>query len=85
MTPHPHDVKELAEVQKRLLESVAKALKPGGRLIYSVCTLTRSETTDVVKAFGEKHPDFVPVFNSFLWPQDHDSNGMFVAEWKKNP
>jgi 16S rRNA (cytosine967-C5)-methyltransferase len=51
-TTTPHDVAELAEVQKQLLQHASGAVKPGGRLIYAVCTLTRSETTDVVSQFN---------------------------------
>jgi 16S rRNA (cytosine967-C5)-methyltransferase len=69
---HPHarwtasrkDVSELAAVQRRLLENVVGALKPGGRLVYAVCTLTRVETSSVVAEFSANHPEleFVPVF-----------------------
>lgn len=60
-TVSPDDVRELAAVQLRMLNAVAGSLKPGGRLVYSVCTLTRSETTDVVKAFSAAHPELEPV------------------------
>ena len=59
-TTTPNDVRELAAIQRTLLEHVAPALKPGGLLLYSVCTLTRSETTDVVAAFSAAHPEFEP-------------------------
>jgi len=88
------DVRELAEVQKRLLANVAPAMKPGGRLIYSVCTLARSETSAVAEQFSKSHPEFtpLPLANPFqpsatatpqlwLWPQDTGGNGMFVAAW----
>ena len=55
------DVSELAAVQQAMLNHVAPSLKPGGRLVYSVCTLTRSETTEVAKAFTTAHPEFEPV------------------------
>lgn len=55
------DVKELAEVQKRLLAHVAPSVKPEGKLIYSVCTLTHSECGEVVMAFNENHPAFEPL------------------------
>jgi len=90
------DVKELAEVQKRLLANVAGSLKPGGKLIYSVCTLTKSETVDVVSAFEKQFPEFkpLPVSNPlkpdapaspqvWFWPQDFGGNGMFVAAWQR--
>jgi 16S rRNA (cytosine967-C5)-methyltransferase len=59
-TTTPNDVRELAAIQRTLLESVAPALKPGGRLLYAVCTLTRSETTDITSAFTAAHPEFEP-------------------------
>ncbi|MBA4138499.1 MAG: RNA methyltransferase [Opitutus sp.] len=88
------DVRELAIVQQRLLDHVAPSLKPGGRLVYAVCTLTRAETTAIADAFTVAHPDFEPAVITvagvadpgpqlFLWPQDLNANGMFIAAWRK--
>ncbi len=93
-TTTPDDVRELAAIQSRLLEHVAPALKPGGRLVYAVCTLTRAETSAVADAFSAAHPEFepVPVFPSsdpsppssvVLWPHELDANGMFIAAWRR--
>ncbi len=88
-TTQPKDVQELAVVQRTLLDHAAPSVKAGGRLIYSVCTLTRAETTAVADAFAAAHPDFEPspVFGSpssvLLWPQDLNANGMFIAAWRK--
>lgn len=95
-TVTPQDVVELAATQARLLGTACQAVKPGGRLVYSVCTLTRAETTAVADAFGAAHPEFepVPLANPFqparpataqlhLWPQDTGGNGMFVAAWRR--
>ncbi|HEY0864756.1 MAG TPA: RsmB/NOP family class I SAM-dependent RNA methyltransferase [Lacunisphaera sp.] len=60
-TTLPKDVHELAAVQTRLLNHVAGSLKPGGRLVYAVCTLTRTETTGVANEFTKNHPEFEPV------------------------
>ncbi len=60
-TTTPADVRELAATQLALLHNVSGALKPGGRLIYSVCTLTRSETIAVVAAFAAAHPELEPL------------------------
>lgn len=78
---------------------MAGSLKPGGRLIYAVCTLTRAETTGVADAFAAAHPELEPLPLSvpsvapaptappgntvFLWPHEHASNGMFVAAWRR--
>jgi 16S rRNA (cytosine967-C5)-methyltransferase len=83
------DVRELAALQLQLLEHVAPALKPGGRLIYAVCTLTRSETTAVTEALAAAHPELEPLpllgrgaQVNLSW-RDHDANGMFLAGWRK--
>jgi 16S rRNA C967 or C1407 C5-methylase (RsmB/RsmF family) len=44
----PRDVSKLAHEQKRLIESAVWALKPGGSMVYSTCTLTREENLDNV-------------------------------------
>ncbi|MBP7141016.1 MAG: RsmB/NOP family class I SAM-dependent RNA methyltransferase [Opitutaceae bacterium] len=90
-TTKPQDVAELAAVQSRLLNQVAGQLKPEGRLIYSVCTLTRSETSAIADAFTRDHNDMIPdpVFSHsasaqvFLWPHELRSNGMFIAAWRR--
>jgi 16S rRNA (cytosine967-C5)-methyltransferase len=57
-TTTPEDVAELSDVQVQLLSRAALAVKPGGKLIYSVCTLTRAETEAVARAFTSAMPDF---------------------------
>lgn len=79
----PDDVRELAELQLRLLTAAAAAVKPGGALVYAVCTLTRAETEGVVEAFRRTHTDFQPEFQRTLWPHEVNANGMFVARWRR--
>jgi 16S rRNA (cytosine967-C5)-methyltransferase len=60
-TTRVEDVRELAALQLRLLNHAAPAVKPGGRLLYAVCTLTRAETVAVVEQFNATHPGFEPL------------------------
>jgi len=95
-TTTPADVAELATIQRQLLDHICGSLKPGGRLVYAVCTLTRSETTAIANAFTEAHPELTPspitlpttatapATSLHLWPQDYNANGMFLAAWTKN-
>lgn len=53
------DLTELAGRQKRLLDNLARYLKKGGRLVYSVCTLEPEETEEVIKGFFACNPGFV--------------------------
>ena len=45
------DIAPFARVQRRLLDSLWPLLKPGGRLLYSVCSVLPEETTDVIRRF----------------------------------
>ncbi len=53
------DLPRLAELQRSILAQVAPLVRPGGTLVYSLCTLGREETTGVVEAFAAAQPDFV--------------------------
>ncbi|WP_408619192.1 16S rRNA (cytosine(1407)-C(5))-methyltransferase RsmF [Celerinatantimonas sp. YJH-8] len=52
-------VQDIASLQASLIESVFQALKPGGILIYSTCTLNHLENQDVVASLQELYPDAV--------------------------
>ncbi len=54
----PGDVADLADVQHRLLDAAAARVKPGGRLVYCVCSLEREEGESQVIAFLRRHADF---------------------------
>jgi 16S rRNA (cytosine967-C5)-methyltransferase len=97
-TTNAKDVTELADVQKKLLAHVAPSIKPGGKLIFSVCTVTRAESSDVVEQFNATQLDFEPMLLPELrvngnplaagsaltiWPQDMGGNGMFISGWRR--
>jgi 16S rRNA (cytosine967-C5)-methyltransferase len=82
-TTRPEDIVELSGMQRKLLEHVLPALKPGGRLVYAVCTLSRPETVEVVEGFGGEHRELKPVSTTWLLPEELGGNGMFVAMWKR--
>jgi 16S rRNA (cytosine967-C5)-methyltransferase len=54
----PEDVTALAALQARLLAALAPRVKPGGALVYAVCTFTEPEGPQQVRAFLVEHPDF---------------------------
>lgn len=51
---------ELPGLQGAILEASASALRTGGVLVYSTCTILPRENEEVVSAFLEKHSEFVP-------------------------
>jgi 16S rRNA (cytosine967-C5)-methyltransferase len=84
-------IARLAELQSQILHAAAAGVRPGGTLLYSVCTLTPTETFGVIRPFLETHPDFQldpfphPLTGAatdgtlLIWPQDSDNDAMFIA------
>ena len=85
----PEDVRDLAALQRVLLVAAAAAVKPGGRLVYAVCTLTPEETSEIdAFAAGElPHLTAVPISaapwrplgrGAILLPHDAGTDGMYI-------
>ncbi|CAM6922438.1 16S rRNA (cytosine(1407)-C(5))-methyltransferase RsmF [Enterobacter asburiae] len=64
---------EIAATQRELIESAFHALRPGGTLVYSTCTLNRDENEDVCLWLKANYPDaveFLPLNDLFASAQD---------------
>ena len=72
-----------AALQRQMLEASVKLLRAGGRLVYSVCTVTPEETVGVVAGTGSRPPADVPGLaldgGILLAPHITGSDGMFIA------
>ncbi|MBI5255662.1 MAG: RsmB/NOP family class I SAM-dependent RNA methyltransferase [Burkholderiales bacterium] len=55
----PQAVQEMQAKQRAILDSAARLVKPGGRLVYATCSLLPAENEDVANAFSADHKDFV--------------------------
>jgi 16S rRNA (cytosine967-C5)-methyltransferase len=76
---HPEDVPGLVELQLALLEAAADGVRPGGTVLYSVCTWTRAETDEVVAELLARRGDLRLEEARQLWPHRHGADGMFLA------
>ena len=54
-------VQELTQKQAAILESSARLVKAGGRLIYATCSILPEENEAIAEAFSAAHPEFVPL------------------------
>jgi len=73
----PSDLNQFMQTQKLLLKSGAECVRPGGRLVYSVCTVTPEENEIVIADFLRNHPDFKSVPSANLPPALIDAQGYF--------
>ena len=70
---------ELASLQARILRAGADALKPGGTLVYSTCTISPAENEDVVSAFLAERDDFEADDLRSEWPVwQHGTQPMYL-------
>lgn len=89
--PQRAGLSRLARLQVRLAIGAASVLRPGGVLVYSVCTFPRAETDAVCDALLAAFPglrphpfpgpDGDPVARARLWPHRHGTDAMFVARF----
>lgn len=80
----PVSVKELSEMQFKLLESASRVLKAGGILVYATCSPDPMETTQVVNRFVKAHPEFEKAGEPVL-PANVDSrfDGFFAQALRR--
>jgi 16S rRNA (cytosine967-C5)-methyltransferase len=82
-------VPRLAALQRALVDAAVPLLRPGGTLVYSVCTLTALETIGVDEHLASTHPELEPLAvpgepwqpwgrGSILLPQAADTDGMAI-------
>ena len=89
------ELSRLARLQVAIAAAGADLLRPGGRLVYSVCTFPRAETDAACDAIVRHRPDLVPIETPGpagappaprhrLWPHRHGTDGMFVAAFERS-
>ena len=92
------DINELAEQQKQMLARAADVVSPGGRLVYSTCSVEPEENEEVVDHFASHHREFKALDASSaisallprpsilplrLWPHRHGCDGFFIAGFQR--
>jgi 16S rRNA (cytosine967-C5)-methyltransferase len=91
----PKDLERLAELQLMLLEQGSRWLAPGGRLVYSTCSIEPEENEEVVHRFLNENARFCLVepaaradlitADGFLrtFPHRHGCDGFFAAVFER--
>ena len=79
----PEQMKELAALQREILTVVAEYVKPGGRLVYSTCTVNCGENEDNAAWFEQTHPQFRKKSEKQILPGDRQ-DGFYIAVFDRN-
>ena len=85
---NPERIAELVGLQARILRAGAAVIRPGGTLVYSVCTISRAESEDLIDRFLVENGDFAaenldqgPYLR--LLPHLHGTDGFFIARLRR--
>jgi 16S rRNA (cytosine967-C5)-methyltransferase len=73
------DIDELTKLQRRIIENALPCLKPGGRLVYSTCSIEPEENEDLILAVLADHPTLALEKSHQALPQLDGSDGAYAA------
>lgn len=73
-----NDIIRLSGQQKKMLNAAASLVKPGGLLVYAVCSCEQEENEDVIHTFLNKRKDF-SIDKAFESGNDHNSMTRFIS------
>lgn len=73
------DIINFAAAQKQFLANAAEVVKPGGRLVYSTCSIEPDENEQVIESFLSTHTAFHLQHSTRTWPHREGADGFFVA------
>jgi 16S rRNA (cytosine967-C5)-methyltransferase len=79
----PEGIRELAGLQRRILAAGACALRGSGTLVYSVCTISRRESQDVIDSFLSEQTGFELERTARLLPHRDGTDGFFIARLRR--
>jgi 16S rRNA (cytosine967-C5)-methyltransferase len=79
----PADIYAFAEKQKQILSQAANAVKPGGRLVYSTCSVERDENEEVIQEFLARDDRFHSLKTLRTWPHRDVCDGFFIATFQR--
>lgn len=77
----PYDFIALVKLQQEIISKAVTMIKPGGRIVYSTCTLDKAENEEIAAYFLKKFPDFeVEQADKFI-EKEYVTESGFVRTW----
>lgn len=81
----PADITELTKLQRKIIENALPCLKPGGRIVYSTCSIEAEENEDLIAAVLIDHPELHLAGTRQALPQRDGTDGAFAATLLLDP
>ncbi|MGB6220719.1 RsmB/NOP family class I SAM-dependent RNA methyltransferase [Haloferula sp.] len=75
----PEDITRLTKTQTSILENALPCLKPGGRIVYSTCSIEAEENDALIASFLAVHPDLRLEKQHHALPQTDGTDGAYAA------
>ena len=89
----PEDIEEIVQIQKKILETCSKYLKPKGKLIYSTCSIFSEENDKIIDKFLEQNQDYIndkievnntsEKLEKIQLYQNEETDGFFICKLQK--
>lgn len=76
-------LKQLTELQAAMLDQASRSVRPGGRLVYSTCSLETEENDGQVRAWLQRHPEFELEEATFRFPPHDHTDGAYAARLRR--
>ncbi|MGL5256162.1 MAG: 16S rRNA (cytosine(967)-C(5))-methyltransferase RsmB [Proteocatella sp.] len=78
------DIESLYEIQKKIIENASKYVKNDGILIYSTCTINKSENEDITNWFLENNPNYKRLQDDILMlPSESENDGFYICKLQR--
>ena len=77
------EIEEICEIQKKILETAAMYVKPGGVLLYSTCTILPEENRLRIDDFLKTHTEFKKVYEEQILTSALGESGFYICKMMK--
>ena len=77
------NISDINQIQKKILNNGAKYLKNGGILVYSTCTIEKSENEGVIEEFLLENTDFERLYEKTYYPHLDNTDGFYICKLRK--
>lgn len=78
-----NDWLKIQKTQDQILQDYSKIVKPGGRMVFSTCSIFPSENEKKLNQFLSTHPEWTLESKQTLWPEENGGDGFFMAQLNK--